>query len=166
MSFDALDISASGLYAQRLKMDTVSSNIANVNTTRNPDGTTGAYVKKQVVFSAVYNQMKKSPEAATENVSPVYDVNQGGIVLKGGINFDSPNMANGVEVSQIANDKDPYKMVYNPGHPDANKDGFVQMPNINVVTEMIDMMIASRCYEANISSIEATKSMINSAMKI
>jgi flagellar basal-body rod protein FlgC len=165
MSFDAMDISATGLYAQRLKMDTVASNIANMNTTRQPDGTVGPYVRKQVVFSAVYNQAKSGLGAVSENVNPVYDSTQGGMTLKGGINYDS-STTTGVEVSQIADDKNPFKMVYNPGHPDANKDGFVKMPNINVVTEMVDMMTASRCYEANTTAIEASKSMINSAMKI
>lgn len=166
MSFDALDISATGLYAQRLRMDTISSNIANINTTRGPDGSPNPYVKKEVIFSAVYDKARNGSGSFTGNASPGYDANQDGAVLRGGINLNSPVIANGVEVSQIADAKDPFKMVYNPTHPDSNPDGFVKMPNINVVTEMVDMMIASRCYEANVTSIEATKSMINSAMKI
>lgn len=166
MSFNSFDISASGLYTQRLKMDTISSNIANINTTRNPDGSPGAYVRKDVIFEAVYDKAREKPDWPVNGVTPTYNSESGNMLLKGEINFESPVVSNGVKVSQVAEDKNPFKMVYEPGHPDANEDGFVQMPNINIVTEMVDMMTASRAYEANVTSIQAVKSMINSAMKI
>jgi len=166
MSFNSFDISASGLYAQRLRMDTISSNIANVNTTRNPDGTPGPYIRKQVVFSAIYNNAVENPELASGQVRPYRDNATGEIMLRGGINYDSPMISNGVQVEQIVEDSTPPRMVYDPSHPDANEDGFVAMPNINIVTEMVDMMAATRAYEANVTSIEATKSMINAALKI
>lgn len=166
MSFSSFDISASGLYAQRLRMDTISSNIANINTTRNPDGTPGAYVKKEVVFEAAYDEAQKRPDWPQSGIIPEYHGDSNNMLLKGNISFETDNVAKGVRVSQITESKDPFKMVYEPGHPDANEDGFVQMPNINIVTEMVDMMTASRAYEANVTSVQATKSMINSAMKI
>ncbi|MDD3593702.1 MAG: flagellar basal body rod protein FlgC [Candidatus Gastranaerophilales bacterium] len=166
MSFNSLDISATGLYAQRLKMDAISSNIANINTTRKPDGSLGPYVKKNVVFSAIYDQARQGPLLPSQDLSPGYDSMSGSIKLKGSVSFDSPLVAQGVTVSQIEDDKQPFKTVYDPSHPDANEDGFVQVPNINIVNEMVDMMVANRAYEANIASIEASKSMINNALKI
>lgn len=166
MSFDSMDISASGLYAQRLKMDAVASNIANVNTTRGPDGSPQPYVRKQVAFSAIYDKALSGGSLPSRSHDLQYNSTTGQMSLKGNVSFDSPMVARGVEVSEISDDKDPYKMVYNPSHPDSDKDGFVKMPNINVVSEMVDMISASRCYEANISSIEAAKSMINAALKI
>jgi len=162
MSFDALDISASALYAQRVKLDTVASNIANVNTTRKPDGTPGAYRRKEVVFETVYN--KAIDQNGTTNfLSPEMQ----GDMLKGGISYDTPNTASGVSVSKIVEDTNsPLRRIYNPGHPDADKDGYVNMPNINIVTEMVDMISASRAYEANVTTIDASKNMISSAMRI
>lgn len=163
MSFDALNISASALYAQRVKLDTIASNIANVNTTRNADGTPGAYKRKEVVFEAVYNNALIQNSSSSEFRPPELQGN----LLKGGISSDSGMMANGVTVSQIVEDKNAdVRRIYNPGHPDADKDGYVNMPNINVVTEMVDMIAASRAYEANVTTMEASKSMISAAMRI
>jgi len=164
MSFDALNISASALYAQRVKMDTIASNIANVNTTRKPDGTSGTYKRKEVVFEAVYNNAMNQANGESASFLPPELQNN---TLKGGISFNSPNTTSGVTVSQIVEDKDTaFRKVYNPGHPDADKDGYVNMPNINIVTEMVDMISASRAYEANVTNIEATKNMISAAMRI
>lgn len=166
MSFSSFDISASGLHAQRLRMDAISSNIANVNTTRDENGNKVPYVKKDVVFKAVYANAANGPAFPFGGVSPAYNNETNSMGLKGRISFDSRNVSSGVEVEQIADEKDPYKMVYDPGHPDADADGFVKMPNINAVTEMVNLMEASRAYEANITSAEAAKSMIRSALKI
>lgn len=167
MSFDAFDISASGLHAQRIKMDAISSNIANVNTTRDENGNKVPYAKKTVVFSQVYNsKLGQTPDFPSGKVSPAFDNSSGNMLLKGNVSFDNGSIANGVEVSEINEDKENFKMVYEPGHPDADQNGFVKMPNINIVTEMVDMMTASRSYEANVSAIEATKGMISTAMKI
>lgn len=164
MSFDALNISASALYAQRVKMDTIASNIANVNTTRNPDGTPGTYRRKEVIFEAVYN---KALEGNNSGSSGFNIPGMQGNTLKGGISFNTPSTANGVTISQISEDQNtPFRKTYNPGHPDADKDGYVNMPNINIVTEMVDMISASRAYEANVTTIEASKSMISAAMRI
>ncbi|OGI02701.1 MAG: flagellar basal body rod protein FlgC [Candidatus Melainabacteria bacterium GWF2_37_15] len=143
MSFDALDISASALNAQRTKMDTIASNIANINTTRGPDGTKDVYRRKDAVFASVYNESLSSEKGS------------------------GPIVSSGVKILEIAEDtQTPLKKVYNPAHPDANEDGYVDLPNVNIVNEMVDMITASRAYEANVTAINATKSMVSSAMKI
>lgn len=164
MSFDALDISASALYTQRLKMDTVASNIANVNTTRNPDGTPGAYRRKQVAFQAVYNNVSNQYASSPENNDFELSFDK---TLKGNVSFNTPQVANGVTINQITEDSNtPLRRVYDPSHPDAGKDGYVEMPNVNIVTEMVDMISASRAYEANITAIDTTKNMLSSALRI
>jgi len=163
MSFDALNISASALYAQRVKMDTIASNIANVNTTRKPDGTPGTYKRKEVVFEAVYNDAINQGNSGSASFLPP-ELQDG--ALRGGISFNSPSTSSGVSVSQVTEDKSPFRRSYNPGHPDADKEGYVNMPNINIVTEMVDMISASRAYEANVTNIEATKNMISAALRI
>ncbi|MFH0702705.1 MAG: flagellar basal body rod C-terminal domain-containing protein [bacterium] len=181
MSFDALDISASALYAQRMRMDTIASNIANVNTTRNPDGTPGVYRRREVVFSAIYDKTKNKTDTSGNNSDNTSDNNvntqntqnagennnSDNNILKGSVSMDAPAIATGVSVFQINEDTvTPLKKVYNPAHPDADKDGFVEMPNINIVTEMIDMISATRAYEANVTVIDGTKNIIASALRI
>lgn len=132
MDFNALDISASALNAQRVRMDTIASNIANVNTTRKPDGTPGVYRRKDAILSTIDN-----------------------------------NMASGIKVLEISEDtRTPLKKVYNPSHPDSGSDGYVDLPNVNIVTEMVNMISASRAYEANVTTINATKKMVTEALKI
>jgi len=166
MSFDSFDISASGLYAQRLRMDTVASNLANINTTRNEKGEKIPYVKKEVVFQTTYKNALEKPSLPSGEYRPDLSSTDNNMLLKGGITYEQGRPAKGVTVSEITESTDPYKMVYEPGHPDADENGFVQMPNINAVTEMMDMMTAARAYESNVTSIESAKSMIRSAMKI
>ncbi|MDD3150664.1 MAG: flagellar basal body rod protein FlgC [Candidatus Gastranaerophilales bacterium] len=168
MSFDALDITASGLYAQRVRMDTVSSNIANVNTTRNADGDPEVYIRKKAVFSAVYDDAIERNVLAGKGLGFSEGIEtDGNFALKGSIKFNSQNVASGVEINSIEEDtKNPYKLTYDPGHPDSDENGFVKMPNINIVTEMVDMISASRAYEANVTTMNATKGMITSALKI
>lgn len=166
MSFGIFDVSASGLYSQRLRMDAISSNIANLNTTRNENGELVPYVKKNVVFQTTYTEALDRPAMPTGGYRPAVSSAGNNMLLKGGVEFDTPRQVNGVSVAQIEESKDPYKMVYEPGHPDADQNGFVKMPNINPVTEMMDMMTAARAYEANVSSIESAKGMIRTALKI
>lgn len=146
--FDSFNISSTGLTAQRLRMDLISNNIANANTTRTPEG--GPYVRKRAIFAPV-------------NIRP---------------NYKSPlvperiehGMGKGVRVLKIENDKAPFRLVYDPTHPDAiktgPKTGYVEMPNINIVTEMTDLISASRSYEANIQMINNEKAMFNKALEI
>ncbi len=142
--FTSLDIGASGLTAQRLRMDTISQNIANINTTRTEDGT--PYRRREVVF-----------EERTGSDS-----------FASALSDASSKLANGqgVRVSKIVEDSSEFKKVYDPGHPDADKDGYVSMPNIDIVTEMVNMISSTRSYEANVTSINATKSMALKALEI
>jgi len=168
MSFSAFDISGSGMYAQRTMMDNIASNIANVNTTRNPDGTPGVYIKKNVSFRAVYADRigSNAPAFPNGHHEPYYSESYGTMALKGGISFDERKLSQGVEVAEITPSNDPYKTVYDPSNPEADADGFVTLPNINVVEEMVNMVSASRAYEANVTTAETTKGMISAALRI
>lgn len=136
--FHSFDVSASGLTAQRLRMDTIANNLANVNTTRTERG--GPYRRQMPIFASRY-----LAEA-----------------MRDGGRFRGA----GVRVLGIVEDSDPPKLVYDPAHPDANADGYVEMPNVNVVTEMVDMIGASRAYEANIAALNAFKGMAMKALEI
>jgi flagellar basal-body rod protein FlgC len=142
--FMSLDIGASGLTAQRLRMDTISQNIANVNTTRTEDGT--PYRRRDVVF-----EERSDPNSFSSALSNASEKLYGG---------------NGVRVTKITEDSTPFKKVYDPGNPDADADGYVSMPNVDIVTEMVNMISATRSYEANVTSINATKSMAMKALEI
>ena len=179
---DAFDITASALTAQRLRMDVISSNLANVNTTRKADGTLGGYHRKNVVFAPVLaeaanrfgmpggnenaessNGSTLTMKAASHGISIGPD---GKMLLTGGITQAEFSGA-GVHITQIVEDqKTPMRMVYDPSHPDANADGYVEMPNVNVVTEMVDMIAASRAYEANVSALQSVKDMNQAALDI
>lgn len=141
---NSLDIGASGLTAQRLRMDTISQNIANVNTTRTENGT--PYRRRDVVFEE--RTGTNSFASALSNAT------------------DKLNSGEGVRVTKIAEDSSEFKRVYDPGHPDADADGYVSMPNVDIVTEMVNMISATRSYEANVTSINATKSMALKALEI
>ena len=167
MSFNVFDVSSSGMYAQRLKMDTISSNVANINTTRKPDGSPGVYVKKEVTFKAIYDdKLSKSPAFPNGKHEAMYSQLKSDMVLRGGISFDEKTLAQGVAVSEITDSKEPFKVVYDPSHPDADVDGYVTLPNVNVVEEMVGMISASRAYEANAAAAQTTKAMLNAALKI
>jgi len=143
MSFlKSIDISGSGLTAQRLMMDTISNNIANVNTTRTSEG--GPYRRQLPVFSAQKNQF----------------------TIPGMEGEDSSQVGQGVVVLGVIKDSTPPNLIYNPEHPDANAQGYVAMPNVNIVTEMVDMIAASRAYEANVTAINSAKSMALKALEI
>jgi len=146
--FLSIDTSASGLSAFRLKMDVVANNIANVNTTRTPEG--GPYKRQRVVFAPRDTKVRfKSPFLPN--------------VLK-------PVIGTGVRVLRVEKDDAPFRLVWDPTHPDAIKSGpkagYVEMPNVNVVTEMTDMIAISRSYEANAMMIEHSKSIFNTALQI
>ena len=127
---DPIDVSASGLAAQRRRLEVIAENLANAETTRTAEG--GPYRRKQVIFS-------EALDAAAEG---------------------------GVEVEEISEDLSPGKRVYQPGHPDANDEGYVELPNVSVMQEMVDMIGATRAYEANVTALNATKSMIRRALDI
>ena len=168
MSFSAFDISGSGMYAQRTMMDNIASNLANINTTRNPDGTPGVYVKKTVSFKAIYADKLNSatPPFPDGQHDAYWSPSNNMVMLKGGISYDEKDISQGVEVAEITPSADPYKTIYDPSNPEADADGFVTLPNINVVEEMVNMVSASRAYEANVTTAETTKGMISAALRI
>jgi flagellar basal-body rod protein FlgC len=138
----ALKISSSALDAQRIRMDVISSNLANINTTRTPEG--GPYRRRDVVFAS----------------QPVADTF--GEVL----NSELEKKLQRVEIVDISVDPGPPRVVYDPRHPDANALGYIGMPDINVMEEMVNILSATRSYEANVAAINATKSMVNKALEI
>lgn len=151
--FGAIDAAASGLTAERLRMDVISNNIANVNTTRTADGT--PFKRSYVVFEP------KNPRS-----KDVFANLLSGELLAGAKPKDKLKPDEGVRAVKIEKDNSIGKLVYDPGHPDANAQGYVELPNVNIVTEMVDMITASRAYEANVTSIQAAKNMANQALGI
>jgi flagellar basal-body rod protein FlgC len=126
--FKGMDIAASGLNAEWVRLQVIANNVANAETTRTPEG--GPYRKQHVVFSTVLNDLR------------------------------------GVKVNGIISSDDPPRMVYEPGHPDANEEGFVAMPNVKVPMEMVDMLTASRAYEANLAAMKNFKAIADEAIKL
>jgi flagellar basal-body rod protein FlgC len=168
MSFDVFDVAASGMRAQRVKMDAISSNIANINTTRKPDGTVGPYIKKEVSFKAIYDEkLSQGASNFSSNATQAqFDPNTGNMRINSGLALNQGVMSNGVEVANISDAQNAVKMIYDPSHPDADANGYVQVPNINIVEEMVGMVTASKAYEANAVAAENAKNMMNAAMKI
>ncbi|MBQ2982371.1 MAG: flagellar basal body rod protein FlgC [Lachnospiraceae bacterium] len=140
--FTSFDISASGMTAQRLRSDIISQNLANVNSTSSQEG--GAYRRKTVVFSE-------------KNATAFSDV----------LLSTAGTVGSGVKVTKIVEDYEtPMNKVYDPAHPDADEDGYVTYPNVNVVTEMTNLISASRSYEANVTAFNASKSMALKGLEI
>ena len=140
--FSAFNVNASGLTAQRLRMDVISENVANANTTRTSDGT--PYVRKVVTFTT--KDTNKSFSKVFGNVTGNYAHNN--------------VIGNGVKVTKISRDTaTQMNMVYDPSHPDADENGYVTYPNVNIITEMTNLIDASRAYEANATAFSASKSM-------
>ena len=154
--FTAFNISASGMTAQQLRTDVISQNIANVNTTRTSDGT--PYVRKAVVFTEktlTHATAIKGPNATGSSFASVLRSVRGG------------RLGDGVKVTTVYEDNsNDMNMVYDPSHPDADENGYVTYPNVNVVQEMTDLIDASRSYEANISAFNASKSLASKGLTI
>jgi flagellar basal-body rod protein FlgC len=131
---DIFKVSASALEAQRIRMNTIASNMANAQTTKTGAG--GPYVRKDVVFSPM--QVTSNPAEKLE----------------------------GVKVREVVEDNKPPITIYDPGHPDADENGYVSMPNINVIEEMVNMMMALRAYEANVRSFNMSKGMYQKALEL
>lgn len=137
---DILKVSASGLKAQRIRMEVIATNLANIHTTRTEEG--GPYTKKEVVFSSA-------------------DVSEGD-------SFDSvlSKKIEGVKVENIVKSTKHFEKIYDPGHPDADKEGYVTNPNVNLMEEMADMISATRSYEANINVVNTTKEIFMKTLEI
>lgn len=142
--FNSLNVSVSALNAQNVRMDTISQNLSNVDTTRTADG--DVYKRKAVIFE----------EITGENTF----TNMFGKVM------NQESSSGGVKVSEIVDDESEGPIEYNPTHPDADEEGYVQKPNVNVVEEMINMISANRAYETNLTAINTTKSMISKTLEI
>jgi flagellar basal-body rod protein FlgC len=168
MSFNIFDIAGSGMTAQRAKMDTIASNIANIHTTRKPDGSKGVYIKKDVSFRTIYeDNINRGPSNFSSNCpDPEFDPVTGRLLINANYALNHGYVTGGVQVEQIYEREDGIKTVYDPSHPDADEDGYVDLPNVNVVEEMVDMIAASRAYEANATVAENVKTMMQSAMNI
>ena len=142
--FKSINVSATGLTAERLRMDIISKNIANADTTRTSAGT--PYRRQMAIFKE-----QTSGNSFQQFLNEAQGNSTGG---------------NGVEVVKIAEDQTAFKRVYNPGHPDADEEGYLLMPNVDVVTEMVNLISASRGYEANVTALNASKSMASKALEI
>ncbi|MCG7407500.1 flagellar basal body rod protein FlgC [Paenibacillus sp. ACRRX] len=143
---NSFQISSSGLTAQRLRMDVISSNIANGETTRAQvvNGQVVPYRRKVVVMSQTQPSFQQTLDSAMQGTKST----------------------SGVRVSRIQDDASPFKLVYQPTHPDADANGYVSMPNVDMAREMVDMISATRSYEANVTALNASKSMITKALEI
>jgi flagellar basal-body rod protein FlgC len=142
--FGGLEISASGLTAERLRMDVTAENLANAQTTRGADGQ--PYRRKEVVLQ----------EAAGSF----------GASLSKAMGAGSGSQGGGVQVAGVVQDASPLKRIYDPGHPDADAQGYVSMPNVDTVTEMVDLIGASRAYEANVTAMQAAKQMFSHTLEL
>lgn len=140
--FSSMNVSSSALSAERSRMNLISSNLANASTTRTPEG--GPYKRKDAVFAAapLDGQFQRAMDSA------------------------SGKQVRQVKVSQIIEDQNAPRMQYDPSHPDADPQGYVAMPNVNVIEEMADMLSASRAYEANVTAVQAAKSMALKTLEI
>src|SRR3990170_1761220 len=142
----SLKISSSALTAERLRMDVIANNVANMNTTRTAEG--GPYRREMVTFAAKTNGL---------SFLSFFHRNR---------DSDPAAAGGGVAVNSILKDNTPPRRVFNPEHPDADAEGFVLMPNINIVTEMTDLLSANRAYEANVTVLNAIKNMALNALSI
>jgi flagellar basal-body rod protein FlgC len=139
---DSLNISSSGLTAERLRMDVIAENLANANTTRTQEGV--PYRRKLIVFAERDDEQQSF----------------------GKVLGSAMQTGQGVRAVSIIEDQSPFRRVYEPSHPDADGDGMVEMPNVNPMTEMVDMIAATRAYEANLAALNSTKTMISRAIDL
>ena len=158
--FGALNISASGLSAQRKKLEIISSNIANVETTKTKEG--GPYRRKIAVLEAKkarsFDAVLRSKTNRLATTNPRH--------ISGS---DRLHRSKSEEVAvdvKVTEDQSELRSVYDPGHPDADENGYVRYPNVNMISEMVDMINASRSYEANVSSIDSAKKIARAALDI
>lgn len=140
--FSSIEASASGLTAERLRLDLIASNLANAETTKTAAGT--PYRRKVAIFA---------PQGAAYSFRDL-------------LSSATSVKAEGVQVVGVQEDTSPFRKVYQPGHPEADQNGYVTYPNVDVVTEMVDMMAATRAYEANVTAIEAAKTMAQKALEL
>lgn len=160
--FDTMSISATGLSAQRRKLNAIASNIANADTTRTDEG--GPYKRKRVImmeapqpshFATLLQEQKEKLTLTNPGHLPATETRTFAELL-----------GSGVETQEVREEPVEPRLVYDPAHPDAREDGYVVYPDINIVTEMVDMITASRAYEANVTTLDTSKSMFSRALEI
>lgn len=140
--FSSINISTTALTAEKTRIDIIAKNMANANTTRTIGGT--PYRRQMVVFEeAKPNSFSKYLDKHLSNIN-----------------------GQGVKISRIVEDESPFKLVYEPGHPDADENGYVRLPNVDIMKEMVDLISAQRAYDANITAINTSKSMLMKALEI
>ncbi len=140
--FNSINVSASALTAEKTRIDVIAKNMANANSTRATGGR--PYRRQMVVFE------ENKDKAFAEHLR----------------DYTSKNESKGVKISKIVEDDTPFKLKYEPGHPDANEDGYVEMPNVDTIKEMVDLISAQRSYDANITAMNSSKSMLMKALDI
>jgi flagellar basal-body rod protein FlgC len=153
--FGVMDVSGSALKAERVRAEVVAANMANAETTRTADGS--PYQREQVVFQSA---------GGSTSFADTMRSNLGGMHFASMLPTNSGAVNGGVEVSGIVQDQSAPLMRYEPGHPDADANGYVAYPNINPLTEMVDLMGASRAYGANASALQAEKNMVSASLDI
>jgi flagellar basal-body rod protein FlgC len=168
--YDSVEISASGLSAERLAMDVIANNIANANTTRTPEG--GAFKRQLVIFA----QKPGAPDAtqgggnaagASGSADAASDSADANDPFAPPDPFTAPPAnVEGVQVASIVNDPSPDRLVFDPGNPEADPRGYVHYPNVEIVKEMVDMISASRAYQANVAAITASNNMGSSDLSL
>ncbi|MCB1183246.1 flagellar basal body rod protein FlgC [bacterium] len=160
--FSSIRVSASGMRGQRTKMDVVSRNLANAETTRTAEGT--PYRRQRAIFEQVLGEKVRDRQTVLGNDSRLSRTHPAHMTETIG---SAVEPGGGVESAvDVAPDASEFRVVYDPGHPDADEGGYVLMPNVNPITEMVDMITASRAYEANVSAVQTAKDMFSDALKI
>jgi len=138
--FSAMEIVSSGLTAERVRLNVTASNLANANTTRTEEG--GPYQRRDPMFKAT------------------------NVAAERGFQDQLDGVLKGVEITEIVKDESPPRLVFDPKHPDADEEGYVALPNVNMVEEMVNMVMASRAYEAGVTAMKSVKEMANKALQI
>lgn len=160
--FDTMSISATGLSSQRRKLNAIASNIANADTTRTDEG--GPYKRKRILMMEAH-QPSRFSTLLQEQKERLTLTNPGHLPAAEARTF-AELLGSGVETQEVREEPVEPRLVYDPAHPDAREDGYVVYPDINIVTEMVDMIAASRAYEANVTTLDTSKSMFNRALEI
>jgi flagellar basal-body rod protein FlgC len=155
--YDSIEISASGMSAERLAMDVIANNLANANTTRTPEG--GSFKRQLIVFA-----QKQEASQAADPFDPIPNDEISSSSSPDPTGGDPNGSRAGVQVVSIVPDTSPDRLVYDPTHPDADAQGYVHMPNIDVVKEMVDMIAASRAYQANVTAIQEARAQGSAAL--
>ena len=152
--YTSIEVSATGLSAERMAMDVIANNLANANTTRTPEG--GPFKRQLIVFAQKQDATTAANGIGSDTSDPFNPIDAP----------DPSKSTDGVEVVSIVPDSGPDKLVYDPTHPDADQNGYVHMPNIDVVKEMVDMIAASRAYQANVTAIQEARAQGAAALNL